>query len=105
MAEHDPTDLRVLDERKAQADDLAKRDRQQEVDDFLFVMSKPQGLRFVWRLLGMTGVFRNPFTGNSETFFRCGEMNIGQKLLGQIHELCPDKYAQMVNAMRKAKHE
>ena len=69
----------------------------------MWIMRDERGQRFVWRLLGMTGVFRNPFTGNSETFFRCGEQNIGQQLMSEIHTLCPEKYIDMINANRKVK--
>lgn len=99
--DYSPTDIRGNERRKAETDDKRKTDRAQEVEDFLWVMGNERGQRFMWRLLGMTGVFRNPFTGNSETFFRCGEQNIGQQLIGEIHTLCPEKYIDMVNANRK----
>ena len=58
----------------------------------------------MWRLLERTGVFRTSFTGNSETFFREGQRNVGLMLMAQIHEVCPDQYALMLkeqNDVRK----
>lgn len=101
--EFDPLDTRERDAQQVEQDDAKRSARQAEIDDFMWLMRHPQGRRFMWRLLGLTGVFRNPFTGNSETFFRCGEMNIGQKLLGEIHEMCPDKYIEMVKEQNGTK--
>lgn len=99
--EFDPHDLRAQDAAKAETEEAARLRQRIAVDDLKLLMSQVQGRRFVWRLLERTGVFRNPFTGNSETYFRCGEMNIGQWLLGQIHEHCPDRYHQMVKEQQQ----
>lgn len=51
----------------------------------------------MWRLLGMTGLYRNPhIPGTDDALFRCGEQNIGQQLNAEIHLLCPDQYNVMV---------
>lgn len=55
-------------------------------------MSDPRGRRFIWRLLGITGIFRSSFTGNSETFFREGERNVGLKLLTEVTRDANDLY-------------
>lgn len=41
-------------------------------------------------------MYRNPFTGNSETFFRCGAMNVGQQLMADILEFTPEQYLTML---------
>lgn len=57
----------------------------------------------MWRWLEKTGLFRNPFVpgGHGLTEFKCGEQNIGQQLLAEIHELCPEKYHEMVKEQQK----
>lgn len=43
-------------------------------------------------MLGITGIFRSSFTGNSETFFREGERNVGLKLLTEVTRDANDLY-------------
>lgn len=96
MSDFDPTDIQAAEEREAEAKAEAKRIADQEVEDLKWLMSDKRGRRIMWNLLAFTGVFRQPFTGNSETFFRCGMMNVGQKFLGDINEHAPERYQQMV---------
>jgi hypothetical protein len=49
-----------------------------------FVMSSALGRRFVWELLGETGMFRDSFTGNSTTFYNEGRRSVGLKLQEKI---------------------
>lgn len=69
-----------------------------EIDDFKTFMSDARGRRVMWRVLSMTGIFRNAFVmGDAHaTAFRCGEQNIGHQLLGEITTLCPERYHEMV---------
>jgi len=94
---YDPVDLVGQEVQAEQAKLLQKHERNKEIDDFNWIMSDARGRRFMWRTLAQTGLYRNPFTGNSQTFFNCGQMNIGQWLMAEIHEHCPDAYMQMVN--------
>lgn len=72
-------------------------ERLKEKEDFRWLMDSKQGRRFVWRLLGIAGVYRNPFAGVRETTdFNCGLQAMGQTLISEIHEVCPNQYAQMV---------
>lgn len=96
MNDFDPTDIQAAEERQAEAQAKQKRVADQEVEDLKWLMSDKRGRRIMWNLLAFTGVFRQPFTGNSETFFRCGMMNVGQKYLGDINEHAPERYNQMV---------
>lgn len=95
MSDFDPTDVKTHE--KA-AQELQERDRltqRRDADDFKWLMSDPRGRRIVWGLLVLTGVYRSSFTGNSETFFREGERNVGLKLVDKIHTNCPEKYSTM----------
>lgn len=83
----------------------AKRlQRDQQVDDFKWLMAHKQGRRVMWRLLEMTGLFRNPHAFGQhaqDTAFNCGMQNVGQQLLAEIHLLCPDQYHRMVDEAQK----
>lgn len=60
--------------------------RKRELSDLAWVLSDARGRRFIWRLFGLTGIFRNSFTGNSETFFKEGMRLIGTTLWADAHE-------------------
>ena len=68
-----------------------------------YVMNSVLGRKFIWRYLGECGVFRKSFTGNSETFFREGERNIGLKLMADVTDSCPDAYLLMQKEAMKEK--
>lgn len=97
MRKEDPSlsleDDQVEAEAIAEAVRLA---RQREMDDFKWLMGHKQGRRIMWRWLEMTGVFRNPhIPGTDDVLFRCGEQNVGQKLMTEIHLICPEHYTTM----------
>lgn len=97
--ERDPYDTRA---EEAAADDTEAAERQLralEVTDFKWLMGHRQGRRFMWRLLSLTGLHRNPYrlgAPEGDVAFRCGEMNIGQRMEAEIHELCPERYNEMI---------
>ncbi len=95
--EFDPLDTNAQAAAKLQDDEARRLSRLREESDLKDLMGRKQGRRYMWRLLAMTGLFRNPFTGNREaTDFRCGEMNIGQQLFAELHQICPEHYQTMV---------
>lgn len=73
-----------------------KRARDQEIEDFKHVMNDPRGRRFMWRVLERSGIYRSSYTGNSETFFREGERNIGLMLLAEMMSICPESHIAML---------
>tara|TARA_R110000796_G_scaffold9078_3_gene31205 strand:- start:6194 stop:6487 length:294 start_codon:yes stop_codon:yes gene_type:complete len=77
-------------------DSSANTRRDQELEDLRYVMNDKRGRRVLFKLLDRTGVYRNPFTGNSETFFKCGEMNIGQYLIAEMQALGGSSYADLL---------
>lgn len=101
--DYDPLDLEARDAEQSAAKTDVKNALLQEVEDFLYVMRSKQGRRFIWRLLTWTHVFQTSFTGNSETFFREGERNIGVKLINEIHSHCYELYGTMVKEQRNDK--
>ena len=96
----DPIDTTAVEQ---QREDRKSRDKQAartEAEDVKWLMKSRQGRRIVWRLLDKTGVFKTSFTGNSETFFREGQRNIGLMWLAQVNELCPEQYSEMIKEQR-----
>lgn len=82
-------------EAKAQAE-AARLKRAREMDDFKWLMGHKQGRRIMWRMLEVTGVFRNPhIPGTEDVLFRCGMQNVGQVLMAEIHTICPEHYPTM----------
>ncbi|CAB5162287.1 hypothetical protein UFOVP152_17 [uncultured Caudovirales phage] len=99
-AADDPFDLSGHD--KA-ANDRARKvqtEARTEAEDLRWLMSGKRGRRVMWRLLDRAGVFRSSFTGNSETFFREGQRNIGLIYLAQVHEHAPEAYSTMIEENR-----
>ena len=88
MAQRNARDPKAVADASRRERDRAKRD----TADLRWIMSDPRGRRFIWRLLGITGIFRSSFTGNSETFFREGERNVGLKLLTDVTRDANDFY-------------
>lgn len=59
------------------------------------VMGTREGREWMWDILSTTGMYRSSFTGNSETFFREGERNIGLKLTAELTRDCIEEYTLM----------
>lgn len=92
----DVTDIRGQDERAQTRAVKSQNVEAMKVNDWKWLMSTPRGRRIVWRLLEETGQFRSSFTGNSETFFREGERNVGLKITALIGQHCAEDYAKML---------
>ena len=92
----------AADEKQVKAAQNAVNDlRKQELEDLKFILQTPQGRRFVWRYLGVCGVFEISFTGNSETFFKEGKRNVGLMLLSDVNEAHPEAYLEMLKESKE----
>lgn len=92
--ENDPLDLDANDAATAAK---AEEERAQQLiadDDFLWWIGDKRGRRALYQLLSETGVFRNPYVNGSgdTTAFKCGEMNVGQRLLAKLQRLSPETF-------------
>lgn len=81
----------------AQAAEKQRLGRDLELEDFKWVLSTPQGRRMVARYIGFCGVWKQSFTGNSETFFNEGKRVVGLKLLEDLNDSDPSAYMKMMN--------
>lgn len=91
-----PMDLRARTRAREQEKEAGQLAQLAEDEDFRSVMSSVEGRRFMWWLLGKTGLYETSFTGNSTTFFNEGKRNIGLLLINRINDVCPEQYANMV---------
>ena len=64
-------------------------------EDLERVLLLPEGRRCLWYLMDRSHVFRSSFTGNSETFFREGERNVGLFILAGILDVSPECFGQI----------
>lgn len=69
---------------------------EEDIADLRWLMSQPRGRRIAWGLLSRAGVFRISMTGNSWTFFNEGKRSLGNELLADINDYCPEQYPVMV---------
>jgi hypothetical protein len=95
--EYDPTDIQQQQRDKAEEQAKKRLAQMSEEDDFKWLMSSRRGRRIVWRLLEQAGVFHISFSQNSmQMAFNEGRRNYGNKILNQIHLLCPELYPAML---------
>jgi len=96
--------------------DSAKRERrhQRNVNDLRKILAIPEGRRYIWRLWGLTGVFRSSYTPKDAnmTSFREGQRDIGLAMLLDINDASPTALSQMrseylseLNSEQKEKKE
>lgn len=102
MELHDPLDLLGQNDEAEQRETAARLAAKTEADDFMWLMSQKRGRRIVWRLLERTGVFRLSFNTDAlQMAFAEGNRNEGNRTLSQIHELCPDRYTDMLKEAKQ----
>ncbi len=93
---YDPLDVAAQERAKEAEEQKRLVEEEQAGLDLDWVMSDARGRRFMHRLLSATGLHRNPYQGKREdTDFRCGEVNIGQRVYAEIMSFCPDRYLVM----------
>jgi hypothetical protein len=87
------------EENTGSKEDAAKRERrrQRDVNDLRVVLKIPEGRRYIWKLWGITGVFRASYTPKDANYtaFKEGQRDIGLALLSDINDASPTALAQM----------
>jgi len=67
-----------------------------DVDALKYVLSLPRGRKLIWGLLGLAGVFRQPFNQDLRlTDFNCGSLNLGLALYADCLQASPELTAMM----------
>ncbi len=76
-------------------------DRELQIADLRKVLSTREGRRFVWRYIGLCGVFKNPHgVDTNQTSFYCGQQAIGQTLLADVTETNDEALLMMMREAR-----
>ena len=97
MKKEKPYVKNAADTKQVKAAKEKEESRQErELNDVRHVLNSKEGRRFLWRYLGECGMFRTSFTGNSETFFKEGERNIGLKIMSDITAASDEAYFLMM---------
>lgn len=89
---------------EGQVQDLSQKEkfrRDREANDMRSLLATIEGRRFLWRLMEKCGVYRESFTGSSETFFLEGKRSIGLFVIAEIIDAEPDAYLLMIKENRK----
>lgn len=97
----DPLDLEAQRRSREGNAEQDKLEALAQSEDLKWLMADKRGRRFMWRLLERTGIYRSSFTGNSETFFREGERNVGLAVMADLMDFCPERYAQMIKEQKQ----
>lgn len=94
---YDPTDARAQQDDKRELEARKRLAREVEVGDVRWLMSSKRGRRIMWRLLDLSGPFRLSFDSNAmKMAFNEGNRNLGNQLLNEVMNLCPELYPVMV---------
>lgn len=96
MADREPYDSgNETHVRRAQ--ERAKREQQQQDNDLLEVMSTLAGRRFLLRVLGMCGIYRDDFAPNALTMANlAGMRKVGLILLDELQRVDGASYIRML---------
>jgi hypothetical protein len=75
----------------------SKRLFDRRIDDLRWILSKPQGRRYIWWLFGECGTFRSPAIPKDTnlTYINIGKADIGLALLADIQSVGSNAYSQL----------
>lgn len=100
--EYDPLNLAAVEHGRNTKRQAAWFEDRVASEDLKWLMSSRRGRRIVWSLLERAGVWRLSFSTNAmQTAFNEGRRNEGLALTAAIHELCPERYVEMLQEQKK----
>ena len=74
----------------------AQLERETSLEALRLFIEHPGGRKWVWDMLVKCHVFNTSMTGNSHTFFKEGERNIGLGILNDLMEADPAAFTSMM---------
>lgn len=80
-------------------DSMTKEERERELElaDLRFLLSHPQGRRFIWRLLKHCRVFSSVFNhSGSMTYYNSGIQDVGHFVQSEVVEAKKESYFEMM---------
>lgn len=94
---NDPTDLRARQKEQRDEEGRRRAERQAQIEDVKWLLSHPQGRRFIWRLLEKAGIYRSTFNSDhSASAFAEGVRSVGLMIIADVFAADPDAYATMM---------
>jgi hypothetical protein len=96
MSRYDPTDINAIDRDEAARLSALRVLREQEANDFRWLMQHAQGRRIMRDMLKQAEVNKDCFTGNSTTFYNEGKRSVGLYFEGKLKEHTLDEYCLML---------
>lgn len=90
-----------LDDEQRQKNQMERDGKKQQrfLDDVKWIISDARGRRFIWWLFCRCHMFESNMTGNSQTFFREGERNIGLQVLFHMNDADLNAFGRMQREM------
>lgn len=72
--------------------------QKQDIDDAVkALVQHAQGRQYIYWLLELCGIGRNPYNGNAlSTAFNCGQLNVGQQIQAHLIENAPKAFLDML---------
>lgn len=72
------------------------KQKEKYLNDLQWVVSTPQGRRFIWAILERCSAFKDKYYEETNyTYFRKGQRNIGLQLFNDVLDVSPNIYSQM----------
>lgn len=81
---------------KERAAKRSERVRQAQLNDVAELLAQPAFRRYLKRYLGVCNVFATTFTGSSETFFKEGQRSIGTTIFGEVMQVSPERFSELM---------
>ena len=76
--------------------------KRRERNDIEFLLSSPQGRRFLWKLLSGCGIYELSYITDSDmTAFNEGRRSVGNNILADILDVNPDGYSALIKENRE----
>lgn len=101
---NDPIDTRGREQREAEEEARKKLLRATEIEDVKWLMASKRGRRIMWRLLGLSRVFRLSFDPNAmKMAFNEGSRSLGNQLLEEVMDLCQEMFPVMMKENQNAR--
>ena len=91
---NNPSDVKKLEKQE-------KLRELQHESDLKFILSKPEGRRFVWRLLSAANVFTANHLTSEELHFVNGRRSIGLKFLDEVLRVDASAFVEMMQSTRE----
>jgi hypothetical protein len=74
----------------------------QSKDDLKFILSTPQGKRFLYKLLSHCGVYQSSFDNSgSKVYFNEGQRSVGLHVLSEIEKADENGYFNILKAKKE----